>query len=35
MGVQILQILGPTRIQEHPYTSAARLEDGRLSYTSS
>ena len=32
MGVQVLHILSLTRVQEHPYTSAARLVDGRLSY---
>jgi uncharacterized protein (DUF488 family) len=31
-GVQVLHILGPHKIQEHPYTSAARLVNGRLSY---
>jgi uncharacterized protein (DUF488 family) len=31
-GVQVLHILGPNKIQEHPYTSAARIVDGRLSY---
>ena len=32
MGVQVLHILSPTKAQEHPYTSAASLVDGRLSY---
>jgi uncharacterized protein (DUF488 family) len=31
-GVQVLHILGPQETQEHPYTSAARLVNGRLSY---
>ncbi len=31
-GVQVLHILSPTSVQEHPYTSAARLVSGRLSY---
>ena len=34
LGMQVLHILGPTKIQEHPYTSAARLVGGRLSYES-
>ena len=33
-GVKVLHILSPTSIQEHPYTSAARLDAGRLSYDS-
>ncbi len=32
LGVQVFHILGTTKVQEHPYTSAARLVDGRLSY---
>lgn len=32
MGMQVIHILGPDKVQEHPYTSAARLVDGRLSY---
>lgn len=31
-GWTVLHILGPARVDEHPYTSAARIEDGRLSY---
>ncbi len=31
-GVQVFHILGPNKIQEHPYTSVARLVSGRLSY---
>jgi hypothetical protein len=32
MGVQVCHILGMKKVQEHPYTSAAHLVDGRLSY---
>lgn len=31
-GVSLLHILGPGKTEEHPYTSAARLVDGKLSY---
>jgi uncharacterized protein (DUF488 family) len=31
-GVHILHIVNANKIQEHPYTSAARLINGRLSY---
>ncbi|HVC97455.1 MAG TPA: DUF488 domain-containing protein [Pirellulales bacterium] len=31
-GWQVFHILGANKIQEHPYTSAARLLDGQLSY---
>lgn len=31
-GVQVQHLLGPHQQQEHPYTSAARLVEGRLSY---
>jgi uncharacterized protein (DUF488 family) len=31
-GTQVIHILGPTSLQEHPYTSAARIIDGELSY---
>lgn len=34
-GVQVLHILSQTKAQEHPYTSAARLVEGRLSYAGS
>ena len=34
MDIQVVHILGPSKVQEHPYTSAARLVDGRLSYES-
>lgn len=32
-GVRVLHIVSATKVQEHPYTSAARIIDGRLSYT--
>ena len=32
MGVQVFHILSTKKAQEHPYTSAAHLVDGRLSY---
>ncbi|GHA70574.1 DUF488 family protein [Cognatilysobacter bugurensis] len=32
-GWTVLHILAPRRVDEHPYTSAARIEDGRLTYT--
>jgi hypothetical protein len=32
IGVRVLHILSPTQVQEHPYTSAARLVNGQLSY---
>jgi uncharacterized protein (DUF488 family) len=31
-GVQVIHILSATKNETHPYTSAARLEEGRLSY---
>jgi hypothetical protein len=31
-GGRVLHILGPGKVQEHPYTSAAQIVDGRLSY---
>jgi uncharacterized protein (DUF488 family) len=33
-GVRVLHIMSLHKTQEHPYTSAARLVDGRLSYKS-
>jgi hypothetical protein len=33
-GARVVHIMGPDKIQEHPYTSAARLVEGRLSYAS-
>jgi uncharacterized protein (DUF488 family) len=35
VGVRVLHILDANRLQEHPYTSAARLIRGRLSYAHS
>jgi uncharacterized protein (DUF488 family) len=32
MGVHVFHILGTKKVQEHPYTSAAQLVCGRLSY---
>lgn len=32
-GWTVLHIVGPGRIEGHPYTAAARLEDGRLTYS--
>ncbi len=32
-GVHVPHILGPGAPREHPYTSAARITDGRLDYT--
>ena len=32
MGVHVFHILGAKKVQEHPYTSAAQLVGGRLSY---
>jgi uncharacterized protein (DUF488 family) len=34
-GVDVFHILGPGKAQEHPYTSAAQLVGGRLSYEGS
>jgi uncharacterized protein (DUF488 family) len=31
-GVEVLHILGPGKTEPHPYTSAAAIVDGRLSY---
>jgi uncharacterized protein (DUF488 family) len=31
-GVRVLHIMGPGKTQEHPYTSAARIVNGQLSY---
>lgn len=33
-GWKVIHILSPTKLEEHPFTSAARLEEGRLSYRS-
>jgi hypothetical protein len=32
IGLRVLHILGPDRVEEHPYTPAARLIEGRLTY---
>ncbi len=32
VGIRVVHIIGPGRVEEHPYTAAARLVDGRLSY---
>ncbi len=32
-GWEVIHLLSPGRHQEHPYTSAARIIDGRLDYT--
>ena len=32
IGARVVHILSPNKVQEHPYTSAARLEDGQLTY---
>ncbi|HEY2847256.1 MAG TPA: DUF488 domain-containing protein, partial [Pyrinomonadaceae bacterium] len=32
-GVTVLHIMGDKKVEEHPYTSAARLVDGGLTYT--
>jgi uncharacterized protein (DUF488 family) len=32
LGVKVWHILGRAKIEEHPYTSAARVIDGQLSY---
>jgi uncharacterized protein (DUF488 family) len=31
-GVEVLHILGTTKVEPHPYTSAARIVNGELSY---
>ena len=31
-GVKVWHILGPGKLEEHPYTSAAQIVDGQLSY---
>jgi len=33
IGIRVLHILGSGKLEEHPYTPAARLVDGRLTYT--
>jgi uncharacterized protein (DUF488 family) len=34
-GHEVLHILGPDKVDEHPFTSAARMVNGRLSYSKS
>jgi uncharacterized protein (DUF488 family) len=31
-GVEVLHILGANKVEPHPYTPAARIVDGELSY---
>jgi hypothetical protein len=31
-GVEVLNILGANKVEPHPYTPAARIVDGELSY---
>ena len=31
-GVEVTHILSPTKTESHPYTSAARIENGKLTY---
>lgn len=31
-GIQVLHIMGPGKVVEHPYTAAASVRDGRLVY---
>jgi len=31
-GVEVLHILGPNKVEQHPYTPAARIVNGELSY---
>ena len=33
LGWEVIHLLSPGRAQEHPYTAAARIIDGRLDYT--
>ena len=33
-GWEVIHLLAPGRSEAHPYTSAARIVDGRLDYTS-
>jgi uncharacterized protein (DUF488 family) len=32
-GIEVIHILGAKKAEPHPYTSAARVVDGKLSYT--
>ena len=31
-GVEVIHILGPAKTEPHPFTSAARVVEGKLSY---
>ena len=31
-GVEVLHVLGANKVEPHPYTSAARIVNGELSY---
>ena len=31
-GVKVLHVLGANKVEPHPYTSAARIVNGELSY---
>jgi uncharacterized protein (DUF488 family) len=33
-GVEVLHVLGAKKVEPHPYTSAARIVNGELSYRS-
>ena len=33
-GIEVMHILGANKIEPHPYTSAARIVHGKLSYRS-
>jgi uncharacterized protein (DUF488 family) len=35
IGVKVIHIMAPGKTEEHPYTSAASIVDGRLAYASS
>jgi uncharacterized protein (DUF488 family) len=32
-GVEVMHVLGANKVEPHPYTSAARIVNGKLSYT--
>jgi uncharacterized protein (DUF488 family) len=31
-GIEVMHILGPNKVEPHPFTSAARIVNGELSY---
>ena len=33
LGAEVIHIVDGSRLEPHPYTAAARIVDGRLSYT--